>query len=179
MKKCLNLGSGKVIKNSSAEEKWLNLDSIKLEGVSVIHNLDNYPWPFKKDTFDRIDAFMVLEHVSDIVRAMEEIYRISKPDAEIVIKVPFFPGLNAINDPTHKNFLNYYSFDYFTPEHSYNYYSKARFKIAEKYIRFSWNPLLNLMSIPINLFPRFYSRYLAFILPSNELFVKLKAIKER
>ncbi|MEK6848552.1 MAG: methyltransferase domain-containing protein, partial [Nanoarchaeota archaeon] len=79
MKKCLNLGSGKVIKNSSAEEKWLNLDSIKLEGVSVIHNLDNYPWPFKKDTFDRIDAFMVLEHVSDIVRAMEEIYRISKP----------------------------------------------------------------------------------------------------
>jgi SAM-dependent methyltransferase len=177
MKNCLNLGSGKVIRNSTAEENWVNLDSIKLDGVNKVHNLDKYPWPFKNDTFDRIDAFMVLEHISDIVRAMEEIHRISKQDAEIVIKVPFFPGLNAINDPTHKNFLNYYSFDYFTDNHSYSYYSKARFKITKKYIRFSWNPLLNLMSIPINLFPRVYSRYLAFILPSNELFVRMRVVK--
>ena len=41
MKK-LHLGCGKVIKKG-----FINLDSVKLKGVDVVHNLDVYPWPFK------------------------------------------------------------------------------------------------------------------------------------
>jgi len=36
----LNIGCGKDIK-----EDYVNLDSVKLPEVDVVHNLDKYPWP--------------------------------------------------------------------------------------------------------------------------------------
>lgn len=171
MKK-LNLGCGRDI-----IEGWVNLDSVKLPGVNVIHNLNKFPYPFKKNEFSEIKAFMILEHLNNWTRAMDEIYRISKNGAIIKITVPFFPSMYSVIDPTHKNFFGYNTFDYFEPGHQLNYYFKARFKIKKKYIRFSWNPVLNILSVPINLFPVFYSRYLAFMLPSNEIYVELEVVK--
>mgnify|MGYP001601625801 FL=1 len=170
--KRLHIGCGKDIKQG-----YVNLDSVKLEGVDVVHNLNKYPWPFKDNEFEEVIAFMVLEHLNDWTRAMEEMWRISKNGAIIKIKVPFFPSMYSVIDPTHKAFFTYYTFDYFEPGHSLSYYFKARFKIVKKYIRFSWNRILNVISLPINLFPKVYCRYFSFILPSNELYVVLRVVK--
>ena len=72
MKK-LNVGCGDDIK-----EGYTNLDFVKLGGVDVVHDLNKFPWPFKDNTFDRVYASHVLEHVDDLIKIMKEIQRISK-----------------------------------------------------------------------------------------------------
>jgi len=171
MKK-LNLGCGKDHKKG-----WINLDAHKLPGVDIVHDLNKFPYPFKENEFDFVHASMILEHLEDCIKVMEEIHRIMKNKGVLRIHVPFFPSMYSVIDPTHKSFFTYLTFDYFTPKHGLNYYSKARFRIKRKKIVFSWNRFLNLFSFFINLFPVFYSRYLSFIFPSNELFVEMEAIK--
>jgi len=172
----LNIGCGNDIKPAS--EGWINLDKIALTGVDVVYDISKPQWlVFEDNTFDYVEAVSVLEHLPDWTLAMEEIWRISKPGAKVYIEVPFFPSLYSCIDPTHKSFFTYYTFEYFEPDHKYNYYFKSRFKITNRYIRFSYNKMLNLMAIPVNRFPKFYSRFLAFIFPSNGLEIELTVIK--
>ena len=44
----------------------------------------------------------VLEHLSNPKKALEEIYRISKPRAKIYIRVPHFSSIHAWGDIEHK-----------------------------------------------------------------------------
>ena len=107
MKK-LNLGSGKDIKKD-----YINLDSIRLPGVNVVHNLDKFPWPFEANTFDEIYCDNVLEHLPSIIKTMEEIWRISKNKAKVIVKVPIYPSVWAFTDPTHKSIFTYITFRHF------------------------------------------------------------------
>lgn len=172
--KCLNLGSGKDVKKG-----FVNLDSVKLEGVDVVHDLETYPWPFKKNEFDLIYTSHVLEHLSSIVKPLEEIWRISKNDSKIMIEVPIFPSIGAVADPTHKQFFTFRTFDYFRENDGLNYYSKARFKIAKKKIVFS--KMLPFFTWFFNLsekMQKVYVTFLAFIIPAEVLKVELKTIKK-
>lgn len=173
----LEIGSGRNFYKARGNEEVIHLDIAKLPHVEKVHDLNRYPWPFKNNEFDEVLCFMTLEHLENWPKAMEEIWRISKKGAIIKIKVPFFPSMYSVIDPTHKSFFTYYTFDYFEPGHSLDYYSKAKFKVLKKHIRFSWNKILNIMSIPINMFPKVYCRYLSFMLPSNELYFELKTVK--
>jgi SAM-dependent methyltransferase len=173
----LNLGCGKDIKKSTENEKWVNMDVAKLPGVDVVWNIDKYPWPFKANTFDEVYASHVLEHVEDFMKCLEELHRVCKKDAKIFVKVPIFPSVYAMTDPTHKHFITYFTFEYFKPGAHYEYYSKAKFNIVRRKIIFSWNKYLQWMNFFVNLHPNFYSRYLSFILPSNELQVTLQVVK--
>ena len=171
-KKILNLGCGTDIKKGC-----VNLDIAKLPGVDVVWNIEKTPYPFKDNTFDEIICSHVLEHVSDLIKVMEELWRISKPGAKIIITVPHFSGYYAFVDPTHKRFFTYGTFDYFTGVGLGEYYTQARFKITkkriedDKYLRFL-NPL-------VNLFPRLYTRFLAFTIPMTILKFELRTIKPR
>lgn len=179
MKKILELGSGNAPRHAKVGEKIIHIDKVKLSGVDIVHDLNSFPWPFNENEFDEVFCFMILEHLDDYVKALEEIWRITKPNGIIKITVPFFPSMYAATDPTHKHFFTYFTFDYFSPNHSFGYYSKAKFMVQKKYIRFSWNRFLNIISIFINLMPTVYSRYFAGILPSNELYFKLQVYKQK
>jgi len=168
----LNIGCGGDIKKD-----FVNVDCVKLPGVDKVYNLNKYPWPFKDNEFVEVNAFMILEHLENWTKAMEEIYRITKNKGKIRITVPFFPSMYSVTDPTHKNFFTYLTMDYFQPNHPGNYNFNAKFNIVVKRITFSWNKILNIMSIPINLFPVFYARYLSFMLPSNEIYFELEVVK--
>jgi len=97
MKK-LNIGCGTDIK-----EKFTNLDSCKLAGVDIIHNLNHFPYPLKNNEFDFIQAYHILEHLEDIPRTLRELWRISKKDGNIHIKVPHYASPGAWFDLTHKH----------------------------------------------------------------------------
>ena len=171
MKK-LNIGAGKDIR-----EGWDNQDCCNLPGIDLVFNLDEGNWPIEDNTYDVIEAKMVLEHLKEWPKAMEEIWRIAKPGARIQIEVPFFPSMYSVIDPTHKAFFAYQTFEYFEPDHSLNYYTKTRFNVKKRYIRYSWNKFLNIPALIFNAFPIFYSRYLAFIFPSNSLELELEVVK--
>lgn len=70
--------------------------------------------PFKNETFDSIAATHVLEHIPNIVKTMNECWRVLKPDGKFNIRVPLFPTIGSISDPSHVRFFIVPTFDYFT-----------------------------------------------------------------
>ncbi|MDP3966504.1 MAG: methyltransferase domain-containing protein [archaeon] len=171
--KKLNLGSGEDIK-----EGFVNLDIAKLKGIDIVHNLDKYPWPLKDNEFDFVYCDNVLEHLSEIPKPMEELWRITKNSGKIKIIVPIFPSVWAMSDPTHKSFYTYMTFDYFTNYHELKYYSKARFKIIKRKIIF--HPYLRLIEKIVNineLTKKSYTIFLSFLIPAMFLHVDLETEK--
>jgi len=145
--KTLNLGCGKDIRQSTKNITYVNLDKFNLPGVDVVWDLDKYPWPFKDNEFDKVIAKHVIEHLEDVVRAIEEIYRILKPGGILYIEVPIYPNPNAFADPTHKHVFTERTFNFFCPNtplgRENDYCTKARFKIKSKQTD-TWGPNLYL-----------------------------------
>jgi len=175
MKK-LNLGCGTDIRRG-----YVNLDLAELEGVDVVHNLNDVPYPFKDNEFDEIYCKHVLEHTDDLLAVMEELSRISGPGARIKIIAPYFTGQGAYNDPTHRKFFTYKTFDYFSPG---GYYSKAVLKTIKKRIfffssrEFMKGSMFSIaLDLLINLKPMLYQRYLCWILSAAEIHYLLEVEK--
>jgi hypothetical protein len=85
---------------------------------------------------------------------MEEIWRISKPDAQITIYVPHYSGMYATKHPTHYMCFGVGSMDLFRPEGVFNgeRYSKVRFALEEERLLFFHHNLemWTLSKLPIN-----------------------------
>ena len=175
MKK-LNIGCGQDIRKG-----YVNLDSVKQKGTDVIHNLNKFPWPFKKNTFDEIYASHVLEHVDDLVKVMKEIHRISKNNAKIIIRGPHFSCGVSYRDPTHKRFFSYFTFEYFcNPADYYLRKEVGLFKIKNRKLNFTRYayPWLNKIFNPlINANPSIYERFFCWMLPCSEVLFRLEVIK--
>ena len=122
----INLGCGKDIRKG-----WINVDIIPLPNIGIVHDLNETPYPFPDNYADYILMSHVLEHLDDVVKTMEEIYRILKPKGKVEIIVPYYKAKDAYRDPTHKHFFTEDSMKYFDPSFPYNFYTKARFKILK------------------------------------------------
>ena len=126
--KKLHLGCGHNIK-----EGWINQDVANLPGVDLVHDLNQYPWPIENNSIEELYAKDVLEHLPNLIKVMEEIFRITTPKAKVYIAVPYWNSFESITDPTHVNQFNEYTFEFFDPnkERCKNrpYYTEARFKI--------------------------------------------------
>lgn len=171
----LNLGCGKTIIPNAT-----NLDILPLKGVNIVHDLNEYPLPFKTNRFDKILCWHILEHLENIIKIMEEIHRIGKPNAIIEIKVPYFVSAWAFSDPAHKHYFTLNSFNYFLEEKEYNFYTKARFKIVSKKLEMLGG-IKTINQIIISLaekFPRFYERYLCTILKCDTITFVLSVEKK-
>lgn len=132
----INLGAG-----SEPTEGWINVDWIKGEGIQVVHNLLEFPWPFVLNSADEIKAIDVLEHMplfnakneSTPMKFIEECHNILKQGGKLTIQVPHYESPNLWIDPTHVRGYAVESFDYFDPEKplgkAYGYYSDKKFKV--------------------------------------------------
>jgi len=125
--------------------------------------------PFKNSSVDKIVCYQLLEHVDDIILAMEEMHRVLKGGGILIIEVPHVKSLDAFMDPTHKRFFTIFTMDYFTSESAFNYYSQARFKIVQKLLKFKPNWLEKIF----NLRPEFTERLLEIIPVKAHIYWKL------
>lgn len=159
----------------------IGIDINKKSHADVIHNLNIFPYPFQANQFDKIIAEHIIEHLEDIPRVMEEIYRISKNRARVIITSAHFSSLDSFTDPTHKHFLTTRTFDYFTPGTAlYNYqYSEVKFKKLRVILgqTSTRNYLHNLLLYLINKYSIFYEKRFAFIFPIGVIFYELEVIK--
>ena len=164
-------------------EGYVNTDIIQLPAVDKIFNLDTFPYPFEDNSIDEIYSAHVLEHVSDLGKTMEEFTRICKPWAEIKVIVPYFSNPGTWADYTHKRWFTTATFQYFHPDFFYNHGAKIICKKLR--IHFLRNRKVFLKSAPINWFPdffinlvpKFYERFFAYILPSAEIHYLLQVVK--
>jgi SAM-dependent methyltransferase len=129
---------------------WVNHDLVKLPGVDVVHDLREFPWPFRDQQFDEIYMKDVLEHLPDTIRTMDELYRITAPNALVYIAVPYWNSFEAIGDPTHLRQFNEITFDFFDPDswrcRDRSYYAKARFRVER--LGFALSPFQPVFRIP-------------------------------
>ncbi len=126
----LNLGCGNDIKDG-----YVNCDNFESNIIDVVHDLEKFPYPWEDNTFDEIILINVMEHLSEPIKVIEEIYRISKNNGKIIVRVPYYNSQDMFTDPTHKTFFNQYSFDFFDEDKRHcqerPYYSIARFSIEK------------------------------------------------
>lgn len=140
----LNIGCG-----HDTRVGWINLDRVHLDGVDLVHDLTQCPWPFEGESFVEILAKDVLEHVHNLTEVITESHRVLKPGGTLTIQVPHFTSKDAFSDPTHVRPFSSLSFDYFTATHSRSYYAESNFSsVVERTILFDrrlgypWNYLL-------------------------------------
>ena len=131
MFKKLNLGAGNKILSG-----YINHDIVAISGINIVHDLNSYPWPWDDNSFDTILMEDVLEHLDNVVPAIEELHRILCIGGEVIIRVPYWNHACAYIDPTHKRGFHEQTFHFFDVNSPYfqerSYYSNASFKIIEE-----------------------------------------------
>ena len=96
----LNLGCGRDIR-----EGYINVD--KLGDSDVKHDLDVYPYPFKKNSVDFILASHILEHLKEPLDFLEECQRMLKKGRRMEIRVPHVEATGgAFGTMEHKHFFH-------------------------------------------------------------------------
>jgi len=175
----LNIGCGKKIMKG-----YINLDLFKEEGVDVIHNLNVYPYPFKDNTFNKIIADNVMEHLDEPVNFCEELWRIGKNKGKIIIETPHFSsGVASWSDLTHKRTFSSYSFDnYYIDEEinkektTFEIYRKMRFK-CKTYIKFGRIYKLIGIEFIANINQKIYENFWSYLFPARGITFYLEVVK--
>jgi SAM-dependent methyltransferase len=126
----LNVGcGGRIIENS------IGIDIIyEFKGTDCV--ADMHDMPFKSNTFDEIWAYAVLEHSDNLLKVMEEIWRVGMDGCIVHILVPYYNSSVAVNDPTHKQLFTENTMNHFEPGNPYekgfaNWYTKSTFKVKK------------------------------------------------
>lgn len=126
--KRLNVGCGRNI-----IEGWLNLDVMPLPSIDIVADLENCattPLPIESDSIDEFLLSHVIEHIRNPLPLMQELWRVAKPEARMVIRVPHGGSDDAWEDPTHVR-------AYFT--NSFGYYSQPYYWRADYGYRGDWH----------------------------------------
>lgn len=92
---------------------FIGVDIVAGPQVDIVADL-NGKFPFEDNSVDYLRADNALEHLKDIIKTMNEIYRVCKNGAIVEIIVPSTDGRGAFQDPTHVSYWNRNSFLYFT-----------------------------------------------------------------
>ena len=96
----LNLGCG-----NKRYDGFLNVDKFKVFQPDILHDLEQFPYPFEDNTIDEIKMYHILEHLGQDPKTfnniMKELYRICKNQTKIDIRVPHPRHDHYIADPTH------------------------------------------------------------------------------
>lgn len=160
----------------------IGLDRSAASRADVLADLDRFPYPFRDSAFDRLQAVHVIEHVSDVIRTLEEFHRLVQPGGEVLIVTPHYTDFSSFCDPTHRWHLNSYSLRYFGSDHAgYGYYSKARFDETSVHVK-----LLSLwrwlgFELLVNAFPRFrrfWEHYLCYVVRGKVIEWRLRVRKD-
>jgi SAM-dependent methyltransferase len=155
----------------------VNLDISPAVAADVVDDLNVTPWPFDSNQFDEVHAYDVLEHVSDVVRALEEIHRISRPGSVLYVTVPHFSSANAFTDVTHRHWFGWNSFEPFGATNDLAHYSAARYSRRHTRISFHTSVLNRIVFRVANRWPHAYEHRWAWVFPAWFLYFELEVLK--
>ena len=130
--KSVDLGCG-----PNKVEGCFGVDNYQFEGVDLICDLNQYPWPIDDNSFDVVYARQIIEHITDAVAFLKEIHRIGKPGAEVHIETPHFSAASSWGDITHLRHLSAKWHASFTRPKHYLFYKLPEFKLVKNTIEFS------------------------------------------
>ena len=175
-KKILDLGSG-IKKNDNV----IRVDINPKVNPDIVHDLNNFPYPFENEYFDMIIMDNVIGELSNFWKVMDEIYRISKVGADIIISVPYFRSSYAFIHPNIKSFFTVRTFEYFNPKNElykrYKY-SSSTFQVTKLRFNegFKSGFIKSITRYIANKNQNFYERILSHLIPLEAITFHLKKI---
>ena len=104
----LNLACGQ-----TKVEDYFGVDIAPGDTVDAVVDLEVFPWPIESESAEDIICSHYVEHTSDLIKFMDEVYRILKPGGKIKIIAPYYSSMRCWQDPTHKRAISEASFLYF------------------------------------------------------------------
>ena len=148
----------------------VGIDRLALPAVDIVHDLNVFPWPVESASFDLVFANHFLEHVTDVLKTLEEVHRILKPGGRFVTQVPYFRSVDAFGDPTHSHFFTSATLDYVSLGTKLSRYEYTPFTFTKKGFWYAWphpsgNPLAQLFKKFIHSHTEFYDQYLSLLFP--------------
>jgi SAM-dependent methyltransferase len=149
--------------------------------ADVLCELDHFPYPFRDNSFDSVRAIHVIEHVSDVIRAMEEFHRVLRPGGRLILATPHYTDFSSFCDPTHRWHLNSFSFRYFGEDNAgFGYYSACRFREISVRVKLLalWRWLgFEFLVNRSRRFRRFWEYYLCYVVRGKVMDFEFAAIK--
>lgn len=124
----LNLGSG-----PKRSEGVTNLDILESVKPDIICDLEHEPIPLPDNSCHRIEADYIMEHLSNTLDVLTEIWRISIHGAMVYIGVPYCMHAAAFRDPTHNKFFDIESYRYWDARETLvpHYDYKGMFRVSQ------------------------------------------------
>ncbi len=92
-------------------------------GVDFVVDLEQFPWKeFEDGSVEEFYASHYVEHTPDLMKFMDEIWRVAEDGAKVTFVAPYYTSIRAWQDPTHKRVIS---------EATWMYYNKA-WRVANK-----------------------------------------------
>ena len=95
---------------------FFGIDIASREGVDMVYDLEQFPWPIPDNSVDEIVCSHYVEHTKDLIKFMNELYRIMKPGAKALILAPYYNSMRAWQDPTHTRAISEATFLYYNKD---------------------------------------------------------------
>jgi SAM-dependent methyltransferase len=167
----LNLGCG-----SRKMPDCLNVDVRAEVAPDVCFDFDSVPFPLPRRHFEHVYALDVIEHVRDVPRFVQEVHELLMPGGIFEVTTPHFSCANSYTDPSHRQHLGYFSFDFFTPGSQWELSPAGRFEILERTLVFHPSHLNGVVARLANRHPELYEHRFAWLFPAWFMIFKLRAV---
>lgn len=115
----LDLGCGKRLDNHHTKQAgFVGVDIADIEGVDIVHDLTQFPYPFDDNSVDEIFNSHFIEHLTgeQQMAFFNECYRIMKPGAKMTCIAPYYNSVRCMQDPTHKTEISEQRFYYYSKQ---------------------------------------------------------------
>lgn len=132
MTEVLNLGAGnRIITEATNHDRIAHRPEI-----TVAHDLNLRPWPWLDESFDKVLAIAVLEHLRlNLVESLDEVWRVLRPGGVLYVKLPHWKADHAYADPTHYWQFSTRALEVFDPETEfgkrYAFYTPRKWRIVK------------------------------------------------
>ena len=117
------------------QEGFIGLDKRNLDTVTIVQDVEEFPWPIKDNSVKIALCSHLLEHLNPqkILDFFEEVHRILVPGGSFFIAVPYAGSFQAYQDPTHvRPGFNEATWNYFDPrEFLWGIYRPSPFLIED------------------------------------------------
>lgn len=145
---------------------FVNCDIDPRVNPDLCFDMEKSPWPFEDNSVNIVESNQVLEHISNIIGVMNEIWRICRNGAICHHKMPHGLSVFYSGDPTHKSVLIERTFQYF------NKSNRIKWGLWENYGGISCDYEIIHYGVTTNTMPPNE-------IPNQSMSITLKVIKEK
>lgn len=98
---------------------YIGMDMINHPCVDIVHDVQEFPWPIDSNSCFQVLMSHLWEHIEPKYRfqVMDEIWRIMRPDGQLLIAAPYAGSWGDAAHPAHYGCPNEATFTFFDPDY--------------------------------------------------------------